>query len=48
MSSRDEWVEIVLDKTRTRHYMGTEIGNRMLALGSIHLRMVKVVLGNGK
>lgn len=48
MSSSDEWVEIVLDKTRTRHYMGTEIGNRMLALGSIHLRMVKVVLDNGK
>lgn len=48
MSSRDEWVEIVLDKTRTRHYMGTEIGNRMLALGSIHLRMVTVVLDNGK
>ncbi len=48
MSSGDEWVEIVLDKTRTRHYMDTEIGNRMLALGSIHLRMVKVVLDNGK
>lgn len=48
MRSGDEWVDIVLDKTRTRHYMGTEIGNRMLALGSIRLRMVKVVLDNGK
>ncbi len=28
--------------------MGTEIGNRMLALGSIHLRMVKIVLDNEK
>ena len=48
MRSNDEWVEIVLDKTRTRHYLGTEIGDRMLELGSIQLRMVKVVLDNGK
>lgn len=48
MHSNDEWIEIVLDKTRTRHYLGTEIGNRMLELGSIRLRMVKVELDRGK
>lgn len=40
----DTWVDIHLDKSRTRHYKGTEIGRRMEELGHITLRMVKVSL----
>lgn len=40
----DTWVDIHLDKSRIRHYKGTDIGRRMEELGHITLRMVKVSL----
>lgn len=43
----DSIVEIVLDKTRIRHYEGTPDGEHMKELGKISLRLVKVCLGNG-
>ena len=44
LSAPDTWVDIHLDKSRTRHDKGTEIGRRMEELGHIPLRMVKVSL----
>ena len=44
LSASDTWVDICLDKSRIRHYQGTDIGRRMEELGSITLRMVKVSL----
>ena len=44
MSAPDTWVDIRLDKTRIRHYKGTDIGRRMEELGHITLRMMKVPL----
>ena len=44
LSAPDTWVDIHLDKSRTRHYKGTDIGRRMEELGHITLRMVKVSL----
>lgn len=40
-------VDIELDKSRMRHYKGTDDGKRMEELGKITLRMVKVYLENG-
>ena len=40
----DTWVDIHLDKSRIRHYKGTDIGRRMEELGHITLRMVQVSL----
>lgn len=44
MSVSDTWVDIHLDKSRIRHYEGTDIGLRMKGPGHITLRMVKVPL----
>ena len=44
LSVPDTWVDIQLDKSRIRHYKGTDIGRRMEELGHITLRMVKVPL----
>ena len=44
LSAPDTWVDIHLDKSRTRHYKGTDIGRRMEEPGHITLRMVKVSL----
>lgn len=43
----DSNVEIVLDKTRIRHYEGTPDGERMKELGKIPLRLVRIHLENG-
>lgn len=48
LSDADAWVDIQLDKSRIRHYKGTDIGRRMEELGHITLRMVKVSLPDGK
>lgn len=48
LSDADAWVDIQLDKSRIRHYKGTDIGRRMEELGHITLRMVKVPLPDGK
>lgn len=48
LSAPDTWVDIHLDKTRVRHYTGTDIGRRMEELGHITLRMVKVPLPEGR
>jgi len=48
LSEADAWVDIRLDKSRTNHYKGTDIGKRMEELGYITLRMVKVPLPDGK
>ena len=37
-------MDIYLDKSRIRHYKGTDIGRRMEEIGHITLRMVKVPL----
>lgn len=44
LSAPDTWVDIHLDKSRIRHYKGTDIGRRMEKIGHITLRMVKVPL----
>ena len=44
LSGPDEWVDILLDKSRTNHYKGTDIGQHMEELGTVTLRMVKVPL----
>jgi hypothetical protein len=44
LSAPDTWVDIHLDKSRIRHYKGTDIGRRMEEIGHITLRMVKVPL----
>lgn len=44
LTGSDEWVDILLDKSRINHYKGTDIGQRMEELGTISLRMVKVPL----
>ena len=38
LSVPDTWVDIQLDKSRIRHYKGTDIGRRMEELGHITLR----------
>ena len=35
LSEPDEWADIHLDKSRVRHYKGTDIGRRMEELGQI-------------
>lgn len=47
LTEDDCMVDIELDKSRIRHYEGTEDGKRMEELGKITLRMVKVYLENG-
>ena len=42
----DKWIDIVLDKSRIRHYEGTEMAERMRKMGKLHLRMVKICLAN--
>ena len=37
-----------MDKSRIRHYQGTDIGRRMAELGHVTLRMVKVPLPDNK
>lgn len=44
----DTILEIVLDKTRIRHYEGTPDGEHMKESGQISLRMVKIRLENGE
>ncbi len=48
LTGPDTWVDIHLDKSRIRHYKGTDIGRRMEELGHITLRMVKVPLPEGR
>jgi hypothetical protein len=48
LSEPDGWVNIHLDKSRVRHYKGTDIGRRMEGLGQVTLRMVKVPLPEGR
>lgn len=48
LTGPDTWVDIHLDKSRIRHYKGTDIGRRMGELGHITLRMVKVPLPEGR
>ena len=48
MAAPDAWVDICLDKSRIRHYQGTDIGRRMAELGHVTLRMVKVPLPDNK
>ena len=48
MEAQDAWVDIYLDKSRIRHYQGTDIGRRMEELGHVTLRMVKVPLSENK
>lgn len=47
LECNDKWIDIVLDKSRIRHYEGTAIVERMRELGHIHLRMVKIYLDDG-
>lgn len=47
LETDDSIVEIVLDKTRIRHYEGTPDGKHMKELGKISLRLVRVYLENG-
>lgn len=47
LAEDDCMVDIELDKSRIRHYKGTDDGKRMEELGKITLRMVKVYLENG-
>ncbi len=44
LAASDTWVDIQLDKSRIRHYKGTDIGRRVEKTGHIKLRMVKVPL----
>lgn len=44
MLEEDEDVEIVFDKTRIRHYIGTDFGNKLNQLGFIQLRFVRLKL----
>ena len=48
LSGPDEWVNIHPDKSRVRHYKGTDTGRRMEEPGQITLRMVKVPLPEGR
>ena len=48
LTGPDTWVDIHLDKSRIRHYKGTDIGRRMEELGHITLRMGKVPLPEGR
>jgi hypothetical protein len=48
LTGPDTWVDIHLDKSRIRHYKGTDIGRRMEELGHITLRMVKAPLPEGR
>ncbi len=48
LSAPDAWVDIHLDKSRAKHYKGTDIGRKMEELGHISLRMVKVALPEGR
>lgn len=47
LECNDNWIDIVLDKSRIRHYEGTAMAERMRELGHIHLRMVKICLDDG-
>ena len=47
METSDEEVEIIFDRTRMQHYLGTETGEKMKSLGSIHMRFVRITLENG-
>lgn len=42
----DKWIDIVLDKSRIRHYEGTEMAERMRKMEKLHLRMVKICLSD--
>ena len=42
----DKWIDIALDKSRIRHYEGTEVAERMRKMGKLHLRMVKICLAD--
>lgn len=45
----DTWVDIHLDKSRTRHYKGTDIGRRMEELGTLPCGWLKYrCRGSGK
>lgn len=48
LTEADSMVHIELNKSRIRHYEGTADGERMKQLGEIHLRMVKIELGDGR
>lgn len=47
LECNDKWIDIVLDKSRIRHYEGIAMAGRMRELGHIHLRMVKIYLDDG-
>lgn len=42
----DKWIDIALDKSRIRHYEGTEMAERMSKMGKLNLRMVKICLAD--
>ena len=46
LKSNDEWIDITLDKSRIRHYEGTEMAEEMRRLGKLHLRMLKICLSD--
>jgi hypothetical protein len=47
MESDDEWLDIVIDKTRIHHYKGTEMYDMLEQAGVIRLRVVNIQLGGG-
>lgn len=48
MDCNDKWIDIVLDKSRIKHYEGTCMAERMRELEHICLRMVKIYLDDDK
>ncbi len=48
MDCNDKWTDIILDKSRIKHYEGTCMAERMRGLGHICLRMVKIYLDDDK
>lgn len=44
LECNDKWMDIVLDKSRIRHYEGTEMAERMRKMEKLYLRMVKICL----
>ena len=47
MKTSDEEVEIVFDRSRLQHYLGSEMGEKIRMLGSIRMRFVRIILENG-
>jgi len=47
MESDDEWVTLVIDKTRLAHYKGTETYDLLKQAGAVRLRVVNIQLDGG-